>query len=157
MRYKFFFIPALFPQVAERELNAFLSSNSVLSVDRKFFDKGDNAGWSICVGWSSSSPASEGQNTARRSTRDSIDYREVLSEEDFIVYAGLRDLRKQLSLELAQPVYQIFSNKQLAEMVTSKVRTEKELGEIEGIGSSRLKQFAQPFLALLMQLQSDAE
>lgn len=153
MNYKFFFVPALFPEAAERELNQFLSSHTVLSVDREFCTNNDCTGWSFCVVWGADNTEVDYSAANRRSQRNSVDYREVLSEEDFTVYAGLRELRKKISVESGQFVYQIFSNKQLAEMVTRRVRTERAMSEIEGIGNTRLKLHAKPFLELLAELQ----
>jgi len=157
MRYKFFFIPALFPQQAEQELNAFISNHAVLSVDREFCRDGDNPGWSICVGWSAGTPEFGRNVNTQRSQRESVDYKEVLSEGDFTAFAQLRELRKKLSQESGQPVYQIFSNKQLAELVTRRIRNQQQMAEIEGIGQSRLKQYAQPFIELLKRIQGDED
>ena len=66
--------------------------------------------------------------------KNKIDYREVLLEEDFVLYSALRDLRKQIAEDKACPVYTIFTNEQLATIVTKKIITVKQLSEISGIG-----------------------
>ena len=55
---------------------------------------------------------------ARAATGPKIDYKEVLNEVDFAVFARLRDLRKVISDKEAIPAYSIFTNEQLAAMVT---------------------------------------
>ena len=42
-----------------------------------------------------------------------VDYKEILSEEDFIFYSKLRELRKELTNNEALPVYTFFTNEQL--------------------------------------------
>ncbi len=81
--------------------------------------------------------------------RATVDYREILTEQEFSLYAQLRELRKTLAKQDDIPVYAIFSNEQLAEMVTRQVRTQSELAQIEGIGKARLEKYGQTFLKLL--------
>jgi superfamily II DNA helicase RecQ len=50
------------------------------------------------------------------------------------VFAKLRDLRKEISQMDAVPVYAIFTNEQLAQMVETRVTSSAGLGAIDGIG-----------------------
>jgi hypothetical protein len=50
-----------------------------------------------------------------------VDYKEVMNEADFAVFSRLRDLRKVIAEKEAVPAYAIFTNEQLAAMVTGKV------------------------------------
>ncbi|NOZ53457.1 MAG: hypothetical protein GXP08_10020 [Gammaproteobacteria bacterium] len=118
MQYKFFYIPAHWPADAEAEVNSFLTGHAIQTVDRQFISAGKQSGWSLCVVYELSSK----QNPSLRK-KGSIDYREVLDAADFDVYAELRRLRKRLAEEQAVPAYTVFSNEQLASMVTRKVRT----------------------------------
>ncbi len=49
MPYKSFVIPALHAGWVERELNAFIGSHRVLSVDRHWVDQGQNSYWAVWV------------------------------------------------------------------------------------------------------------
>lgn len=40
-------------------------------------------------------------------------------------------------------------------MVTRRVHTETAMAEIPGVGKARLKQYAKPFLELIIELQGD--
>ena len=130
----------------EKELNNFLSSVQVLSVDRQFVDRGENSFWAICVDYLPSSAASAGQAAGRKGR---IDYREVLPPEQFAVFAKLRDLRKQLAQAEAVPVYTIFTNDQLAEMVRRRVASKADLEAIAGVGDARVSKYGPQFLALV--------
>ena len=46
-----------------------------------------------------------------------MDYKEILKSEDFAVFARLRDLRKEIAQAEAVPVYTVFTNEQLAQLV----------------------------------------
>jgi superfamily II DNA helicase RecQ len=78
-----------------------------------------------------------------------IDYKEVLDEAQFAVFARLRDLRKALSEKEAIPAYSIFTNEQLAAMVTGKVDSLAAMGTIPGVGAARLEKYGAAFLAQL--------
>ena len=81
--------------------------------------------------------------------RDKIDYREVLSEQDFALYAQLRNLRKALAEQEGITAYALFTNEQLAGMVTARVRSESELAKIEGVEKARLEKYGSAFLQVL--------
>ena len=66
--------------------------------------------------------------------RAKTDYKEILSEPDFAIFAKLRDVRKAIAQSEAVPVYTIFTNEQLAQMVTSKATTRAALAKIDGLG-----------------------
>jgi superfamily II DNA helicase RecQ len=88
--------------------------------------------------------------------RKRVDYREVLGESEFGVYAELRRLRKHLADRDGVPAYAVFTNEQLAEMVQRRVSSIQALGAIEGVGESRVGKYAEPFLAALLRLQAGA-
>jgi len=152
MEYKFFHIPALWPADGEAALNAFLARHAIQTVDRQFISAGSQSAWSLCVAYEPRLSSDGVKQTKAR--KGSIDYREVLSANDFDVFSELRRLRKQRAEEQAVPPYAVFSNEQLAAMVTGRVRTPSELRSIDGIGQARCEHYGEAFLKLLSRLQS---
>jgi superfamily II DNA helicase RecQ len=135
MAFKFFTIPLRDVLSVASELNAFLGSHRVLGVDRQMVDRGANSFWTLCVEYlpgvvSAAAPSFD--------KKGRIDYREVLPPEDFLVFVKLRDLRKQLAQAEAAPVYTIFTNDQLAEMVRRRLTTLTDLQTIVGVGEARV-------------------
>ena len=49
MTFRFFTVPIRGCAATERELNAFLRSHQVLSIDRRFVDQGTGSFWSLCI------------------------------------------------------------------------------------------------------------
>lgn len=149
MRLRFFRIPVLDSAAAEAELDRFLTSHRVIELERQLVVDGPRS-WAICVGYVDATTASSTRPTAdtKGSKRD-VDYREVLSPDDFRVYALLRALRKTIAERDAVPAYSVFTNEQLAAMVTGRVRTAAELAKIPGIGQSRIDKHGAAFLAAL--------
>ena len=116
MACRFFTVPAHASDKAQEELNRFLSSHRVLAVDRRWVDQGENSFWALCVDYLVSS-AGSGPAGKDGSSRNRIDYREKLDRESFAVFAKLRELRKQIAPAEAVPIYIVFTNDQLAQMV----------------------------------------
>ena len=69
--------------------------------------------------------------------KNKIDYKEVLSEQDFAVYSTLRDIRKKIADTEGVPVYTILTNEQLAEIVRRKITSKNALSAIQGIGDKK--------------------
>lgn len=144
MRCDFFTISVSGDRSVNDELNQLLATARVLSVDRQFVADGANSFWSICV---VSQPV--GVRPEPRGRKPAIDYREVLSPDDFAVYARLREVRKTISTAEGIPPYSVFTNEQIAEIVTRKVSSLTALREIPGIGEARVEKYGTKFLSML--------
>ena len=127
------------------ELNSFLRAHRILSVDRHFVQDGANSIWAVCVSYIGDA----NRPLAAGAKRPKVDYREVLSEADFAVFAKLRNLRKELAEREGIPAYALFTNEQLAEMVQRRVGSLNAMKEIEGVGDARIEKYGAQFLALL--------
>lgn len=147
MSFRFFTIPAKGCSELEQELNHVLNSKRVLSVDRRFVDLGENSYWAICVDFLEGSQT----DSKDKKRKSSVDYREVLSDDDFRLYSLLRDLRKTVADEDAIPVYNVFTNEQLAKIVQLKVSDRASLKKIDGIGEGRIQKYADRFLEFIQQ------
>lgn len=135
---------------AGSELNGFLRSHRILSVDRRWVDQGEGSFWAFCVDYLESTGGDASpSSTSSGQGRGKVDYREVLSPEDFTVFVGLRDLRKELARTEAVPVYTIFTNEQLARMVQTRVTTKAGLERIAGVGDARIEKYGARVLDFL--------
>jgi len=148
MAFKFFTIPIHDAGQAEGELNGFLRSHRVLSVDRRWVEEGASSFWSFCVDYleTSSGAMGDGRQSAQRGK---VDYKEVLSPEEFAVFARLREVRKEIAAAEAVPVYTIFTNEQLARMVQTKAADRAGLEKIAGVGDARIDKYGTRMLAVL--------
>ena len=147
MQLRFFAIPALDPGAAEAELNRLLAAGRVAGVERQFVAAGAASFWALCVSLADSPgplPTALKAGTGRK-----VDYRDVLNEADFTVFARLRELRKTLAEAEGVPPYAVFTNEQLAALVTERVSSVEAMARIEGIGPSRVERYAATFLAAL--------
>lgn len=148
MAFKFFTIPARDDGRAEADLNGFLRSHTVLAVEQRWVEQGVNSFWRFCVDYVDSAAATPNASRATN-TKGKVDYREVLSPEDFAVYAQLRELREQLAKRDSVPLYTVFTNEHLAQMVRTRATTQAALERIPGVASGRSEKYGPAFLELL--------
>ncbi|MCG6943539.1 MAG: HRDC domain-containing protein [Thiohalocapsa sp.] len=153
MQLRFFTIPVVGGEAAADELNRFLGSQRILSVDRHLGQDGGTLLWAICVGYEAAGSATD---TAAAPKRGKVDFREVLSEADFAIYAQLRTLRKELAEREGVPPYNLFTNEQLAAIVTRPATSLADLGEIQGIGAARIDKYGRTFLDALAAARATA-
>ena len=78
-----------------------------------------------------------------------MDYKEILSADDFAVFVRLREARKQLAGKEAIPVYAVCTNEQLAEMAKARAATLADLKKIDGFGDAKAEKFGETFLAAI--------
>lgn len=142
MRIKIVTIPIHAGNEQENELNRFLGSHRILSLEKRFLEAGADSAWTFCVTWTAlQEPAPL--------TKGKIDYKQVLPESEFALYAALRDLRKRLAEQEGVPAYALFTNEQLAEMAQKRIASVTELAQIKGVGTARAQKYGEAFVRCL--------
>ncbi len=101
MHMRFFTIPLRDAQSTTEELNAFLATHRIVHTERQFVADGANSLWSICVSYVESGDGRQASPQDKRPKK--VDYRDMLSEPEFAVFAKLRALRKELAERLLPP------------------------------------------------------
>lgn len=147
MALQFFFIRVTDAAAAADELNRFLTNHRVLTVERQFVNDGSQSFWAICVDYLPHGTSSHQMTAPNKPPRK--DYREALTADQFAQFVKLRELRAEIARSEAIPVYTIFTNEQLATMVTRPVITKAELEGIDGIGAARIDKYGDRFLDML--------
>ncbi len=115
---------------------------------KEFVSNGEDSFWAFCIEYLDGALGTD-RSRSGGIAAPKVDYREILSEGDFAKFVKLRDLRKALSEKEAIPAYSIFTNEQLAAMVTGKVDSLTSMSAIQGIGAARLEKYGKAFLALM--------
>jgi superfamily II DNA helicase RecQ len=124
MRLKFFTVSLHDPEESSMELNRFFAAHRIAAVDRQFVNDGANSAWAFCVTYD------EGGTTGATAPRvplgikrGKVDFKEILSDPEFAVFARLRALRKDRADAEGVPAYALPTREQLAEMVQRRVTT----------------------------------
>ena len=133
-------------EAGSARLNQFLAGHRVLSVRDEFVADGENSFWTFRVEYLSS-PADSPVRGDGVGKTGRIDYKEILSAGDFAVFVRLRDLRKRIAAEEGVPLFTIFTNEQLAAMVTNRCASLADLRKIDGVGEARAGKYGERFLA----------
>jgi hypothetical protein len=148
MPFEFIQIPANGQGSAKEELNKLLRGGRIASVRKEFVPNGEDSFWAFCIEFLDV-PLGMADKGRSSGNGPKVDYKEVLNEADFAVFARLRDLRKGISEKEAIPAYSIFTNEQLAAMVTGKADSLTAMSAIPGVGAARLDKYGTVFLASL--------
>ena len=144
MKFQFFNIPAQDSSDATNELNSFCTQHRIAAIEKQFVNDGANSFWSICVTFLDRQGAILGVSTGK--SKKTIDYKEVLNDDDFTIYSQLRDLRKTIAERDGTPPYNVFTNEQLANIVQQRVTNKTDLLALEGIGQTRVDKYGELFI-----------
>jgi superfamily II DNA helicase RecQ len=151
MAYKIFCRTIPSDEPTEEELNRFLATHRVVSVQQQWVNRDGIPYLVFAVEYlprleGGVLPPGIGGDTGR------IDYQKVLKPDDFKKFAALRDLRRALAEAEGVKPFVIFTNAQLALMVTGKVDSLAALGRIDGVGEARLQKYGKQCLAVLLEM-----
>jgi superfamily II DNA helicase RecQ len=128
----------------ETALNLFLRSHTILECQTVMVTTGSGSPrWSVLVHYSQSKPATV------PNAKNRIDYKEVLSAEDFLVFDRLRKLRKVLTEREGSPIFAMATNEQLAAMATKRPGSLADLQAIDGFGKAHVDKYGAACLAAI--------
>ncbi len=125
------------------ELNAFLASQRIAAVAHHIVPAGGASLLVFVV------ECAQGQAPRSASGAVKVDYRDEFSAEQFAVFSRLREQRKRWAEAEGLPVYALFTNAQLAELVRRRPASLADLGQIEGLGSVRVQKYGAILLELV--------
>lgn len=149
MQMAFYSVPARGDAGLQEDLNRFLRSHRVLTVHREFVGQGENSFWALAVEYlEGAAPSGPGSGDGRGG-KPRVDYKEVLSPEDFALYARLRDWRKAAAERDGVPVYAVLTNEQLAGIAAKRPESLAGLKEIEGLGDAKAGKYGAEVLAVV--------
>ena len=146
MQWSFFRIPVTGGAEGE-ELNRFLRTVRVLNLHREFVNQGDASYWAVAVEYLQGDVGTRQNRDITAPNR--VDYRAILSPEDFALFARLREWRKEEGTKDGAPVYTIFTNEQLAEIARRRPSSSSVLSEIDGVGKGRVEKFGAAALEIV--------
>lgn len=151
MRYRLFqyALPAP-PELAD--LNEYINSQRVASVTHHFVNTSGGGGMLLFVVES----VGIANTVSKMPPEQKVDYREQLSAGEFATFSRLRDQRKKWADALGVPVYTLFTNAQLAQMVKQRVANPSQLSKIEGVGPSRVEKYGGEIIRTISDLGGEA-
>jgi superfamily II DNA helicase RecQ len=141
IQYAPFLLP-LYADSAEQEaLNRFIRTHRIVQTRRELVSLEAVPHWAVLVEY-----LDGGEKAAGENPKSKIDYKEILSAEDFTLFSKLRDTRKKLAEDAGLPVYAVCTNEQLAEIAKRKPKTLAECMQIDGIGQGKAEKYVPALL-----------
>ncbi|MCC6884326.1 MAG: HRDC domain-containing protein [Verrucomicrobiales bacterium] len=142
MKFHLFQYPLPAPEPLE-DVNAFLASRRVASVSHHIVHGAAGSMLVFVV-------QTVGEAVEKVAKQEKVDYRELMTPEDFQRFSRLRDERKKIAEAEGVPVYAVFTNAQLAQMVQGRCGTMADLMAVDGIGKARVEKHGERLLATLL-------
>lgn len=150
MYYKIFTISLINHSEDVEDLNKFINTKRIISIDKHIIQKDNNSYISFIIEYDKK----DNQNDFKITTKKpKVDYKEVLNQTDFVIFSKLRDIRKEIADKEGIPVYNVFTNEQLAEIVKNKVNTKTDLSKIPGVGEAKMDKYADKILEFMKGLE----
>lgn len=140
MLYKTFTIPLYDNDDEIESLNRFISGHKIINIEKNLIQSENKYYWNFLIEYVKTTTKFKSNIS-----RSKVDYKELLSPEDFSIFVKLREIRKKIAEEQGLPLYAVFTNEQLSKIVTEKISTKSKLSEIQGVGNQKVN-FASPIL-----------
>ena len=146
MKIRIFTIPVLGGEGLVEEMNRFLSSKKIIRTREKLVKNGsDGMFWSFTIRYIDDINTPE-----RERLQQKVDYKSLLSDEEFSRFSVMRAIRKKVAGEDGVPPYAVFTDWELSELSKSENLTMETMREIKGIGEKKLEKYGQFFLQQAM-------
>lgn len=144
MQIKLFTIPIIGGEKEEAELNSFLRSRKVLTTKKKLVRHERQMFWCFCVAYVEGTAAAP---DFKKSPKEKVDYKKLLSEADFEQFTKFRAIRKALAEKEAIPAYAVFTDAELAAIVQLGADVSlSDLLKVKGIGKQKAEKYGTHFI-----------
>lgn len=144
MQIRIFSIPITDNGEMQAEMNRFLSASRVLEIEQRFYQNDKSAFWSFCVRYLNSNTGSFQQQL----TKQKVDYKELLNENEFTIFSKLRECRKIIAANDAVPAYAVFTDEELAGIARLPVLEVSKLISVKGIGDKKVEKYGNQLIEL---------
>ncbi len=144
MQLEQFLVPIGSDKSLFENVNKFLRSNRILDIKKEFVNCNNGIFWAICVTYLPTPQLNIDRITAGGGTcREKIDYKSVLTEQEFERFTEFRKIRKLLSADDAVPPYAVFTDAELAEIAKHENINKSILLSISGIGKKKVEKYGE--------------
>jgi superfamily II DNA helicase RecQ len=135
------------------EMEDFLEDKVVLSVTDHFFVHEESPHLLVLITYREE----EVKDKRSRGSRRRQDWRSELTEEEVVVFDGIRAWRAERAREEGVPPYLILTNRQLADIVRQRPGSLTALREIQGVGQVTCDKYGAALLECLQQASPTSE
>lgn len=140
MQIKVLSVPVSGDEGMNEELNRFLRTHKVLQVEQQLVTDASGSYWTFCIRYVDVATKVSPEKKER------IDYRTVLSAEDFGKFSKLRVIRKAIATEESIPAFAVFTDEELAGIAQLKELSLKSMQSVKGIGEKKCEKYGERFI-----------
>ncbi|MBK8194556.1 MAG: HRDC domain-containing protein [Lewinellaceae bacterium] len=126
-------------EALNEEMNVFLRSKKIISVEDQVVQSGQGAFWCYSIKYIDDVTISDRD-------KPKVDYRQVLDEVTFRRFSALRDIRRKVAKDDAVPAYVVFSDEELAELAKLDPLTGVGMKSVKGIGEKKVEKYGHFFI-----------
>jgi len=123
------------------KLNDFLCTHRVVAVQKQVVERDGIPFFVFLVEYSPSKNASSSFVAQQQSKGAPVDYKTLLTAEQFERFLRLKDERAKIANELGVKLFVVFTNENLAEMARAYPKSLAELKNVPGIGEGRVEKY----------------
>jgi len=156
MQIKVFTIPVFSNEQDTEELNTFLRSHRVLSIEKEFVNNTIHSFWTVWIRYDNFFETNTEPSILKNKNKKSkIDYKEILDSDTFQIFSKLREIRKKLAIDDGVAVYIVFTNDELAKIAGLEEISAENIKKIKGIGEKRISNYANQLVLMFKELQNE--
>lgn len=153
MQIKIFTISVFDNDEMLREMNNFLATHKVVEVTQAF---SENAYWTFCVRYTLGAADNNGSLTKGNvSSQKKIDYKSVLSDEEFVRFSAMRSIRKKLADDDGIPAFAVFTDAELAGFSKLEELSVSSLTNISGVSKQRAQNYGEKLISMYLGPKQD--
>ncbi len=150
MQIKVFSVPIVGGEAINEDLNKFLRGHKILQVEQQLVEPSGGAYWSFCVRYTDARPPDKVSKKKERK-----DYKEILSERDFIRFSRLRTIRLGIAKEDGVPAFAVFSDEELAGLAVLSNLTISSMQTVKGVGEKKVQKYGERFIKAVKNEKSE--
>ena len=154
MQIRTFILPVSSSLGELEDLNSFLRSVRILEIKKEFVKSDNGIYWAVCITYL---PPQQPSSQLTGAMKGRIDYKNILSEAEFIRFSQLRKIRKRLADDDGVPAFAVFTDAELAEMSKVENLSVSDLKKITGIGSKKIQKYGELLCAYSLQSDDNKE
>lgn len=130
MQIKVFTLSLFASSEQEEEVNKFLRCHRILTMDRCFSSEGGGY-WTLLITYQENGSPNAPSPVYRTNKKD---YREILTDEQFAIFAKMKDIRRNIAKQESIPAYAVFTDEELSLIVQMPKIDLASIKSIKGVG-----------------------
>ncbi len=141
IQFKTFTFPVILTDERIDDVNKFMQKHRIIDFEKHLIVSEQKAFWCFIIQFDATETSS-----AEKKDANKIDYKTMLSNDEFARFSKLRARRKEMAIEDAVPAFRIFTDAELAEIAKIEFPDANNIRAVKGIGDAKAEKYANRLL-----------